>query len=321
MQKKPSTPFFYQLGVTCLGIIAYGVIFSKNDVSNISYLVGYSLLPAIIVSAIFLMALARGCSSSKKAICFILVYISFFLCFEAAYYKKLYQCRGALHSIQSSYDSAVQNTGYLRKLANDDGKVVQTSPGSTGEVGTLASFIKECINKFASINTQYYKELKSTGFKDVLNWDRIQNDQGLALSDNILLNAQSCVQKYKALSLQALASTRTQISNLPVSDEVKTEMLRSFDQSIGTSSPCAAFWENQIAVVESVIKIIQLLKTSRGTWYISGGNIKFTDDSNLALFNKAVDDYNLCLDQEEQMVKAAHDRVESTIKGTLNKLN
>jgi len=98
-------------------------------------------------------------------------------------------------------------------------------------------------------------------------------------------------------------------------------MLRGFDESVGTSSPCASFWDNQTAVVESVYKIIQLLKSTKGTWFISGGNIQFTDASNLAQFNKAVDEYNLCLDQEEQMVKAAHDRFEATAKGTLNKLN
>jgi len=137
----------------------------------------------------------------------------------------VYQCRNAIRSVQSSYDLAVQNTGYLRKLANNDGKVIETTPSSTGEVGVIESYLKNCINTFANINTQYYKEIKTTGFKDLLNWNRIQNDQGFISSDDTLAKARSCVEKYKSLSLEALASTRTQISNLPVSDDAKRKCL------------------------------------------------------------------------------------------------
>lgn len=63
------------LAIVCAGILGYGLFYSKNTASDFAYLIGFYLVPTLIVWGIFYVVVARQSEENAGRLSFIAIFI------------------------------------------------------------------------------------------------------------------------------------------------------------------------------------------------------------------------------------------------------
>lgn len=286
---QPNRAWLISLAVVCLGIIAYGYLYSKNSTSDLAFLFGYNLPIGLVIWGIFYAAMGRNQGSKKAGFSFLVIYCSLIASGLIGYSQQKSAATQAITEIQKGYTSITGSAIDAQGLPQRIGEKLDITPKTTGEFGEIERFTKIFMNKMASQRNDYLLELDAIGWEKILDAERVKQDKTLIESKIMIQKAKDIVSKYRDKTYALLENVRRDISNLDISENLRREMVSGFDHGMTKSrSEIDALWELEAKTISEFENIFVLLSARNGTWIVQNGQILFARDSDLNTFNSHV---------------------------------
>ena len=195
---------------------------------------------------------------------------------------------------QKRCDDAIISQGAEEKITSDVQATLRrgiesenTTPKEKIEV---ARFMKTFTNKAVSQQHDYSLELDDAiGWGNILDFNRIKQDENLNKSKISIKKAKNIVQKYKTQSHELISNAKKDISSLNISEDSKSKMLRGFEETEAAAlSQMDAFYDLENKIISEVGSIMDLLSERKGFWEIQDGNIIFSEQSDSDIFNSHI---------------------------------
>ena len=186
------------------------------------------------------------------------------------------------------------------------------------ESDEIEKFMKTIMNKAASQQHDYSLELDAIGWANVLDFDRIKQDQDLTESKILIRKAKNIVKKYKTQFHELLSSAKIDIGSLNISEDSKNEMLRGFEETESEArSQMDARYDLDGKIISEVESIMTLLSERKGRWEIKDGNILFEEQSDSDAFNSHI----AAIQEYAAKEQAAHKKAAREATNRLNRFN
>jgi hypothetical protein len=214
-----------------------------------------------------------------------------------------------VNSMKSAYNQAASSDGHLRKLSDASGKMVDIKAATDGDYGEGEIFLRKTINKFADINSNYYREFNSTNIKELLNWNRLVKDSDFSESHKMIGNAKDVVFKYREISFNAQKQVLNDVNTLNASETFKNSIIQGYADTTSKQNLNVALWSLQIERIDLLSMIIDFLQRTQNKWSInSNNNIIFQNNTDLITFNDYVKKYQRLNGEEATVVDFAHSK-------------
>lgn len=286
---QPNRAWLISLAVVCLGIIAYGYLYSKNSTSDLAFLFGYNLPIGLVIWGIFYAAIGRKQGSKKAGLSFLVIFGSLIASGLIGYSQQKSAATQAIMEIQKDYSSITRSATDAQGLPQRIEEKLDTTPKTKGEFGEMERFMKTFMNKMASQRNDYLLELDAIGWEKILDAERVKQDRTLVESKIMIQKAKDIVSKYRAQTYGLLENARKDISNLNISENSRREMASGFDRGMAKSrSEIDALWNLEAKTISEFENIFVLLSARNGAWVVQNGQILFAHDSDLNAFNSHV---------------------------------
>lgn len=315
-------PWLISLAVVCLGIIAYGYLYSKNQTSDFAFLFGYNLPIGLAIWGIFHVAIGRKQGSKKAVISFLVIFGALIASGLIGYSQQKSAAIQAITEIQKDYASVTKPATDAQGLPQRIEGQLDTTPKTKGEFGEMERFMKTVMNKMASQRNDYLLELDAIGWDKILDSERVKQDKTLIESKMMLQKANDIVSKYRAQTYVLLENARKDIGNLNVSENLRSEMASGFDTGMAKSrSQIDTLWGLEAKTISEFENIFALLAARKGTWVVQNGQILFASDSDLSAFNSYVTAIQELATKQEAIQKQNVEAVNTKLNGLKNELN
>jgi hypothetical protein len=273
-----SSTWIAAVAVICVGIIAYGVFYSTNAYTDLAYLIGYSLPPAIVLTAIVRWVWLRGQGVRPVLISFASIFVSLLLCWQIAAERQRLEAIAAVNSMQTQAARAAATPP-------DEQVAVDTRPVARGPFGEMERLMLGLIGEMAEQQNDYSAELTAIGWDNILDAARLRADPGLKRTLPIISQAEQLVDKYEARYMSLLGGLDQRIQQIDVPTEVKRSMSTGLARGLEKARPVIEEqWRIEREIVAQVKGMAVLLRDPR-TWEMEGDMFLFEQDSD-------VDEYN-----------------------------
>jgi len=220
---------------------------------------------------------------------------------------------------QSQCDNAAIAQGTEETIASAQQiESTETTQKAKDEFGEIERFIKTFMNKAASQQHDYSLELDAIGWGSIFDFDRIKQDQNLIESKILIQKAKNIVKKYKDQSRALMSSAKNDINSLNISEDMKDEMLRGFEETQSDAqSQMDAFYDLESKIISEAESIMKLLSERKGLWEIKDGNIFFEKQSDSDIFNSHV----AAIQEYAAKEQATHKKAAREATNRLNRFN
>jgi hypothetical protein len=308
MERKEITPqpdgniWKIALALVCAGILGYGFLYSKNEISNLSYLIGYNLPLALVVWGIFYAAVARKSGAKIGGFSFIAIYISLIASGLIGYSQQKQEAKQALTDIKNQYSALIESSTDSQGVPKRIEKPIDTTPKASGDIGEMERFSKEFLNQIASQRNDYLLELETIGWKSILDANRIKADKTFVESKDTIQKAKEIVNKYREKTTTLLSNTKEKIHSLNISESSKKGLLSGFEQGIKESkNNTDAVWSLEGKIINEFENIINLLSDKKEAWIVEGKKIIFYDSNDLDRFNSYISSIQKIANQQKEI--------------------
>lgn len=286
---QPSRAWMTSLAIVCLGIVAYGYLYSKNTTSNFAFLFGYNLPIGLVIWAIFHVAVGRKQGKKNAGLAFAAIFGALIASDLISYSQQKVSATQAITEIQKDYSSITKAATDAQGLPQRIDRQLDTTPTTKGEFGEMERFMKTFMNKMASQRNDYLLELDAIGWAKILDPERVRQDKTLMESKMMVQQAKDIVGKYRARTYTLLENARKDIGTLNVSENSRQEMASGFDRGMAKSrTQIDALWELEAKTISEFENIFALLAARNGAWVVQDGKILFASDHDLNTFNSYV---------------------------------
>ena len=289
------------LALSCLGIVLYGALASKNSVSDPAYLVGYELVYAVIFWGIFHACFLRKRPGAPKGTAFLAIYAALFTGALAAAAKHGAEWKTAKASVQrdirqlTAASADAQGNPVPVEL---DASVVPEASGQAGEMELVA---RDLMRQLMAARNNYLHSLDSIGWNHILDPQRIEHDPNLAESRAMIAGVRGSLDIYETQLRQLMLATRARIGALGLSEETRRAALESFDKGAAKSAETIGKGMGlEREVVNQVAGIFRLLGSS-SQWDVREDHIALYSAAELAQFNQAVERIREATQQEDAL--------------------
>jgi hypothetical protein len=293
------------LAVGCLGLLGYGAFYSGNTISDPAFLAGQDLVYGGLLWGVFCFPFIRRRNAKTKAITFLAIFGSIFVggLISASRYKS--QARLMLSSVQrdiARLSNEVSKSGHVPAESLGD---AGAGPQTSGELGEMERFIRDCIDRTAADAHDYNLEVNAIGWNSILDAQRLEKDPTLSESRLMISRAKSIVDKYELKSTTGLKETRERISTLPISEEAKAGLRTGFDRNANKGNQIIQTqWQLERQIMSQFENIISLMADGKG-WRVKDGRIVFQSSDDLAQFRSFIEKIGPLTERQEQAKKDA----------------
>lgn len=314
---KPTRTWAISLAVICVGIVAYGVIYSTNTTSDLAFLFGYNLPISLVIWAIFQAAVGRKQGPKKGGLSFLAIFAALIGGSLVGYSQQRSAATQAITEIQKSYSSITSAANDAQGIPQRIEGNLDATPKTKGEFGEMERFMKIFMNKMAAQRNDYLLELDAIGWEKILDPSRVSQDRTLIESKMMIQKANDIVHKYKTQTYTLLANARNDINSLNISESSKNDMLRGFDKGMANSrAQIDAMWDLEGKTISEFENIFALLSARKGAWAVQNGQILFADQSDLDAFNS----YVTAIQELSAKQQGIQKRSMETVNNNLNRL-
>ena len=141
-------------------------------------------------------------------------------------------------------------------------------------------------SKLEDQTSEYQHALDATGWKRILDSDRLKQDKTLTGSKAIVQKAKEVVAKYRAMNLATLDDTRKDVAALKVSEPARKKIMTLFEGSSAYSNDTVnALWDCMDKEIAEYDAIFIQLSNKKVNWAPSNGKVLFTEQSDIDTFN------------------------------------
>lgn len=299
-----STSWMWALAAICLGIVAYGLLYSSNTESDPAFLFGYNLPIAAFVWALFAAAALKKKSKGERFFAFAAIFLSLIAggILSAAKHKQ--GAVEALTSIQQEMGRIANTSVDAAGVPMQIDRISSTAPKASGEFGELERFMKEYFDSLVVLRNEYLLELNAIGWPSLLDSRRLAKDTTLSESKVMLERAKLIAAKYEKKNHDFLEGMKTRIKDTNVSDSTKQEMLAGFERGMkqGGRQKLDEMWKLEKQAIAQFDHIFLLL-SARKNWVVQGDQILFNKEEDLTRYNSYLAAINQLVERQRQLEK------------------
>jgi flagellar basal body-associated protein FliL len=164
--------------------------------------------------------------------------------------------------------------------------VVAAAQDARVDLEEYRQFSFELNAKLEDQGSEYQHAIDATGWRKILDSDRLKQDKSLTASKAILPKAKEVVAKYRAMNLATLDDARKSIPALKVSESARKKIMAVFDGSGAFSTDTInALWNCMDKEITEYDAIFAQLSNKKVNWAPLNGKVLFTEQSDLDAFN------------------------------------
>jgi len=310
------------LTALCVGIVIYGFLRPSGNTSNIAYLIGYNLPIGLVVWGIFQFTVSRKRGRGRAGVAFFSVWCALVAGSLVGYAQQRKEAVQAVSAVQTSYTALMAKSSAPAATLPHDGSGRDGESAPSGQFGEMTRYMKDLMLKAAALQEDYKAALLQIRWNTILDPSRLQHDDGLAKSRNMLQQASDIVREYHSKNDQLLVDERAAINNLKVSANVREAMRRGFDKNAKAGrQQIDDMWDIQSRILSKFGKIIDLLDSRRGTWHIAGKHIIFSKQNDLDEFNNYLHSVRALTAEEHAMRDQNNKAVENNLSQLKDELS
>jgi flagellar basal body-associated protein FliL len=141
-------------------------------------------------------------------------------------------------------------------------------------------------NKLEDQGSEYQHALDATGWRKILDSERLKQDKSLTGSKAIVQKSKEVVAKYRAINLATVDEARKDVAGLKVGEPARKKIMTLFEGSGAFSAETVnALWDCMDKEIAEYDAIFAQLSNKKVTWAPSNGKVLFTEQSDLDAFN------------------------------------
>jgi hypothetical protein len=183
-------------------------------------------------------------------------------------------------------------------------KRIDVAPTAKGELGQMDRFLRQLMAQMVAQRNEYFSELDTIGWNQVLDGTRIKRDANLQQSRQIMSRARGLVDKYEARSKGLLDGVPAAIRLLDVSESTKRDMTQGFERTAAASrSQLVELWSLERQALAVIEGVLLMLDSSRARWAMEGGNFVFAEQRTLDVFNQKMASIQAITQKQSEMQK------------------
>ena len=156
----------------------------------------------------------------------------------------------------------------------------------------------------AELSNRYETELLST-WSVLLDPSRLQTDNNLGESRELLEQGRSIVKKYESIFLVAFDNSADQVNQLNLTEAEKRRMINAYERDMAQSKLIHQYiWHIEHKKVDEIEKIVELLSDNRDSWSVDGNRILYENQELLDRVNERFANTG-ALEQEQVRIRNA----------------
>ena len=300
MQRPDDNICKIALALVCAAILGYGYLYSKNTITDLTFLIGSNLPLTLIIWGIFYAAVARKHGAKIAGFSFLSIYVCMIASGLIGYSQQKQEAKQALSEIQDQYSKIIESSTDSQGLPKRIEKPINTTLKARGEFGEMERFMKEFMDQMVSQRNDYLLELEAIGWNSILDANRIKADKTFIESKVTIQKAKEVVKKYTNRTNTLLNNAKDNIRSLNISESSKREMLSGFDRGMEKAKEnIDAMWSLEAKTINEFENIMTLLSAKKGAWVVDGDQILFYNDSDLERFNSYIASIQSIVKQQE----------------------
>lgn len=277
------------LVLVCLGVLAYGYLYSTNAISDFAFLFGYNLPIGLIIWGVFQAAFGRKHGNQKAGLAFVVIFGSLIASGLIGYSQRKSAATQMATEVQKDFATMISSGNDPQGLPQRIERQIDTTPTAKGEFGEMERFMKTFMNQITSQRNDYLLELDAIGWGKILDPERVRADSTLVESKITVKRAKDIVAKYRSMTYGLLENARQDIGNLTISESSRRDMLNGFQEGmVSTKAQIDGAWDMEAQAISEFGKMFALLSARNGAWVVQGGQILFANGSDLNAFNSYV---------------------------------
>jgi hypothetical protein len=168
----------------------------------------------------------------------------------------------------------------LSALARSGAPPINVKPRATGDAGETERLVKTLMAQIQSDQEDCRRELKASGFMDVLKPQHLAKDKSLRASLASVARARTIVKACETRIGGRGTDFRHAIETSALSPLLKQQMLASYDRG-STEYGHGEVWALELEIVDEVGRTLKDLQHARGGWSVRGAKLMFTNTDDL----------------------------------------
>lgn len=273
----------FWLGAVCAGCLALPWIYHSSSGFNFGYAIGYYIIPALVVWAIFKATAMKGQKDKSSGLIFGCVFASMILGAGLFHLWTKAQIVAAASSLQKSADAFFE--GDKQRKAGLPTTQIDSTPQAKGEMGEMERYLKTAMNRISNSQVEFSKDMAEAGQAQLADFSTVGRPEVLNGRIAIAKKCLALCQARKASYLTLMNSLSQEISNLNVSDETRMDIRHGFDNSM-RNAHLDEMLDMYIKSYALILDQYEILSRNYGKWQVENGNLLFTDQKALEAFNR-----------------------------------
>lgn len=298
----PSKLWWVACGLLCMTILTYGLLGYKDDQGSWAANAGHSFAFAVAIAAIFHIAFGRRESESTSWLGFLFIFLSLFVASHLSGLRHNGGIRGVVADATLSAVQATPPNGEGAALASNPFK-----PSRQSDDEIIDAVLQKLRTRLVAQLRDYRLELNAIGWAGILDGERLEGDLNLVESRVILKQALTISENYRLRAMGVFEVVRQEVyrpeptasrpRSIPAELDGVLEKMESVIQE---------FWTIEVASINEVSKIIDLLSERRDAWWAVEERIVFQNQSDYDRYKFHMNEfYSLGTRQRELLSPAA----------------
>lgn len=222
---------------------------------------------------------------------------------KAAQHKEMQQAMRTVNQDMKDIFAQAEDASGIPQVIN---KKIDTTPTATGESGEAERWIREIMQQVVQLQNDYIKELNQLGIDLVLDPQQLTAAGGFERSLNTLRQSRIAAERAHLRHQNIITNMGQRIDTLAISDQAKADMHRGFERKMKEKQKdIDRIWELEVEAVDVMSEMVKVLQNSEGRWQYKGNQYVFSQNSDLALFNKHANRLQAIVAEQTQMRKAS----------------
>ena len=179
------------LAVLVALILGYGYFLSDSGHTDLAYLAGHYFIYTAIVFTLFRFIFIRFNGLAVGVVSFVIIYVAFIASAYISVQHKQASARIAVSHLEHINDQIQVGNNHIQ---------IDESSRASGDFGLLESIVKQGVSESLNTSQHYNAELKSIGWVNILDFDKIRSESGFSDAIVVVSKAKGVVKKYRELS-------------------------------------------------------------------------------------------------------------------------
>ena len=161
------------------------------------------------------------------------------------------------------------------------------------DIESIKNFLNSFNIQISELKEDYKKQLVSAGFDNVLNPDKLKNNNIITKSLAATQEAKRIAHVFKATNKNKIQQGRIDLKNLAISEQLKQKVGNEFDYVAQKWSFLTdASWDYELKIISECEPILQILLDNKSHWHIKDKTIVFDDNKYQDAFKTHVANIN-----------------------------